>query len=171
MNTACTPDIVLPSASESTGAPAITRAILRRPDLYLLARWNWKSALLSAIIRSALFLRTASIHAFLVEFFLALALAGFLGAFAQAYRNVQPRWLAIVLASGIPLALLHLGEFAAGAPRRTFAFSVLYSVIATAATVSLMKRGIWLSGEEQTSLAHDLKKLVSLHQTFLTKNG
>jgi hypothetical protein len=68
----------------------VTGAILARPDLYLLARWNWKSALLSAAVRASLFLRTASVEASLLEFCLALALAGFLGAFAQANRGVRP---------------------------------------------------------------------------------
>ncbi len=146
----------------------MTRAILTRPDLYLLARWNWKSALLSAAIRSSLFLRTASVEASFFEFCLALALAGFLGAFAQAYRDVRPRWLAYVMASVVPLGLFHVCEFAVrlatGAPNRAVALSILYSALASALTVTLMKRGIWLSGDEHTSLAADFRKIFAVRR-------
>ena len=146
-------------------AAQVTRAILARPDFYLLARWNWKSALLSAVVRCSLFLRSSSIWAPLVEFSLALAIAGFLGAFAQAYRDARPRWLALLLASGFPLGVLHICEFAvhprSGVPVRNILFSILYSVVASAFTVVLMKRGIWLSGEEQTSLADDFRKIIA----------
>lgn len=158
-------------------AAAVTRALLTRPDLYLLARWNWKSALLSAIVRSALFLGSASVQASAVEFCVALAMAGFLGAFAQAYRQVRPRWLAYLLASVMPLGLLHACEFAAhlitGAPVRAIGASILYSVFASTATMFLMRRGIWLAGENQTSLIGDLKKigsLLALPRTLFARN-
>jgi hypothetical protein len=59
------------------------------------------------VIRSSLLLRTAPIEASFCEFCLALAMAGFRGTFAQAYRAVRPRWLAFVMASGVPLGLFH----------------------------------------------------------------
>ncbi|HML16963.1 MAG TPA: hypothetical protein VK419_08045 [Bryobacteraceae bacterium] len=164
---------------DERSAASVTRALLTRPDLYLLARWNWKSALLSAVVRSALFLRSASVQASGAEFCVALAMAGFLGAFAQAYRQVRPRWLACLMASVMPLGLLHACEFAAhritGAPARAIAVSIVYSVLSSTVTVFLMRRGIWLAGENQTSLAGDLKKIASLvavpgRRTFFARN-
>ena len=34
---------------------AVLRDLTRRPRIYLIARWNWKSAAMSAVIRGVLF--------------------------------------------------------------------------------------------------------------------
>jgi hypothetical protein len=153
----------------------VSRALLRRPDLYLLARWNWKSALLSAIGRSALFFRatssagpSAAFSASATEFALALALAGFVGAFAQAYRGAQPRWLAFLMAATLPPVVWHACEVAAhlvnGTPHlaRGVSFSVAYSAAGSALTLFLMRRGVWLAGEERTSLRQDLTAIFAI---------
>jgi hypothetical protein len=154
---------------------AVSRAIVLRPDLYLLARWNWKSALLSAVVRSALFFRmtlsaghSVALSASGTEFALALALAGFVGAFAQAYRGAQPRWLALLMASAAPPAVWHACELAAhllsGTPGiyRSVSLSIAYSGITSALTLFLMRRGVWLAGEERTSLRDDLRKILAM---------
>jgi hypothetical protein len=139
----------------------VSREILLRPRRYLVGRWNWKSALVSAIVRSAMFFRAvlgasppAALSASIIEFVLAFALAGFGGALAQSYRNAQPRWLAIFIAAFVPPAVWHGSEFAvnflSGTPNLHvgMALSMLYSVAATLTTVTLMRRGLWLSGDE-----------------------
>jgi hypothetical protein len=140
----------------------VSREILLRPRRYLVGRWNWKSALVSAIVRSAMFFRAvlgaappAALSASLVEFVLAFALAGFGGALAQSYRRAQPRWLAISVASFVPPAVWHGSEFVVhfilGTPNLHvgMALSMLYSVVATLTTVTLMRHGLWLSGDER----------------------
>ena len=69
-------------ARPRTVRSGFSREILLRPRRYLIGRWNWKSALVSAVIRSAMFFRAvlgasppAALSAALVEFFLAFALA------------------------------------------------------------------------------------------------
>jgi hypothetical protein len=154
---------------------AVSRAILLRPDLYLLARWNWKSALLSAIVRSALFFgatlragHSAAVSASAIEFALALTLAGFIGALAQAYRRAHPRWLAFLMAASLPPVLWHACELAAHLLNRTpriyygVSLSMAYSVLTSMLTLLLMRRGIWLAGEERTSLRVDLKKILAM---------
>jgi hypothetical protein len=154
---------------------AITRAVLLRPDLYLLARWNWKSAFLSAVVRSALFFaatlragHSAALSASAIEFALALTLAGFVGALAQAYRRAHPRWLAFLMAASLPPAIWHAFELTAhllnGTPRIYYGvgISMVYSALTSALTLSLMRRGIWLAGEERTSLREDLGKIVAM---------
>jgi hypothetical protein len=154
---------------------AISRAILLRPDLYLLARWNWKSAFLSAVVRSALFFgatlragHSAALSASATEFALALTLAGFVGALAQAYRKAQPRWLAFLVATSMPPAVWHAFELAAHLWNRTpriyygVGISVAYSALTSALTLLLMRRGIWLAGEERTSLRADLRKIIGI---------
>jgi hypothetical protein len=154
---------------------AISRAILLRPDLYLLARWNWKSAFLSAIVRSALFFaatlragHSAALSASATEFALALTLAGFVGALAQAYRRAEPRWLAFLMAAYLPPAVWHAFELAVHLLNRTpriyygIGVSMAYSALTSALTLLLMRRGIWLAGEERTSLAEDLRNIVAM---------
>jgi hypothetical protein len=145
-------------ASVNTVA-SISREILLRPGLYLIARWNWKSALLSAIFRASLFLRATfrtspslAFSASLVEFALAFALAGFGGAFAQAYRRARPQWLALA-ASSLPAALWHTGDLLVHALRHapwtpvTTAISIGYSVAGVSATLALMRKNVLLVGE------------------------
>src|SRR5215469_6098969 len=123
----------------------VSRAILFRPDLYLLARWNWKSAFLSAIVRSGLFFaatlragHSAALAASATEFALALTLAGFVGALAQAYRRAHPRWLAFLMAASLPPLLWHTCELAAHLFNRTprlyygVSLSIAYSVLTSA---------------------------------------
>ena len=154
---------------------AVSRAILLRPDLYLLACWNWKRALLSAIVRSALFFaatlragHSAALSASATEFALALTLAGFVGALAQAYRCAHPRWLAFLMAASLPPAVWHAFELAAhllnGTPRIYYGvgISVIYSALTSALTLLLMRRGIWLAGEERTSLREDFGKIFAM---------
>ncbi len=165
------------SLSKESGqtVAGVSRAILLRPDLYLLARWNWKSALLSAIVRSVLFFRmtsnaghSAALSASGTEFVLALALAGFVGAFAQAYRGAQPPWLAFIMASAAPSAVWHVCELGAhlltGTPDvyRSVSLSIAYSALGSAVTLFLMRRGVWLAGEEQTSLRDDFRKIFAM---------
>jgi hypothetical protein len=97
----------------------------------------------------------AAVSASLIEFVLAFALAGFGGALAQSYRRAQPRWLAVSVASVVPPVVWHGTEFAVHCLRGTPNFhlgmglSMLYSVAATLTTVTLMRRGLWLAGDER----------------------
>jgi hypothetical protein len=154
---------------------AVSRAILLRPDLYLLSRWNWKSAVLSALVRSALFFsatrragHSAALSASATEFALALTLAGFVGALAQAYCRAHPRWLAFLMAASMPPAVWHAFELAAhllnGTPRifHAVGISMAYSGLTSALTLLLMRRGIWLAGEERTSLREDAGKILAM---------
>jgi hypothetical protein len=152
-----------------------TRAMALRPDFYLVARWNWKSALLGSIIRSTLFFRatlsaghSAALSASATEFALAIALAGFTGAVAQAYRGARPQWLGSLMATALPPAIWHAAELAAhllnGTPgiRRSVSLSVGYSVLASVVTLFLMRRGIWLAGDERTSLCADIQGILAM---------
>jgi hypothetical protein len=154
---------------------AVSRAILLRPDLYLLARWNWKSALLSAIIRSSLFFAAtlragheAALSASATEFALALTVAGFVGALAQAYRRAEPRWLAFLMAASLPPAVWHALELTAHLLNRTpriyygIGISMAYSAFTSMLMLVLMRRGILLAGDERTSLAEDLRNIFDM---------
>jgi hypothetical protein len=159
----------------------VTQDIALHPTRYLARRWNWKGALLSACARSALFLKAtwaAGAHAATAssatEFFLALGLAGFNGALAQAYRHATPRWLASIFAATLPPLFWHTAEFTVhflrGTPhlRKGMAFSIAYSVFASLTSITLMRQGAFLVGDEATSLQHDFRTVKGmLRRLFL----
>jgi len=78
----------------------VSRQVLLRPRRSLIGRWNWKSALVSAIVRSAMFFRAvlgtnppAALSASVVEFLLAFALAGFGGRWRSPTAKRSPNGL------------------------------------------------------------------------------
>jgi hypothetical protein len=159
---------------------AVTAEIIHHPARYLALRWNWKGALLGSCVRSALFLKAtwsagapAAASSSGAEFLLAFAFAGFNGALAQAYRLAAPRWLANTVAATLPPLLWHSAEFALhtlrGTPhlRKGMAFSISYSVLASLTSVTLMRHGAFLAGDEATSLQHDVRTVKELLLRFL----
>jgi hypothetical protein len=138
--------------------------------------WNWKSALVSATCRAALFCAMnasaglgPAARAMAVEFCFRAVASGYLGRLTQRLCHVRPRWL--------PLACLpilgHLGEFlvhsTAGTPRlgASIVASVAFSVLTTAFNLFVMRRGVLIVGAGQQSLAADLRLLPRLIVTFL----
>ena len=111
---------VLPSTSSACaaaiarsigGAPASNRItvsqvfllLLHQPAKYLLHRWNWKSALLSSLIRAGLFFATnvaagfpAALAAMKTELVFRGVTSGFYGALTQAFREAEPAWAAAI---------------------------------------------------------------------------
>ena len=72
------------------------------------------------------------------------------------------------MAASLPPTVWHAFEFAAhllnGTPRIFYAvgFSMVYSALTSALTLLLMRRGIWLAGEERTSLREDLRNILAM---------
>src|SRR5262249_28557875 len=96
----------------------ILRRLARHPIEHVVRRWNWKSAVLSTLVRSALFLAAnagagadAARAAFLTELVFRSATAGFYGAVTQAFRDAQPAYAGMVAAMVILPVTTHLLEF------------------------------------------------------------
>jgi hypothetical protein len=75
--------------------------LLRDPLKYLLRRWNWKSALLSSLMRASLFFATnlaaglpAAIAAMKTELVFRAITSGFYGALTESFREAEPPWTA-----------------------------------------------------------------------------
>ena len=99
----------------------VLRNLVRHPVRYFVRRWNWKSAVLSSLVRSALFFLAnigagfdAARSAFLTELVFRSTTAGFYGALTQAFRDVRPVWTGTV-AGMILLPVTGLREPALGA--------------------------------------------------------
>jgi hypothetical protein len=134
--------------------------------------WNWKSAVVSAVCRAAIFFAfnlsagmDAALGALKVEFVFRLIASGFFGALTQSFarmRNVQrATWLALLV---LP-SLAHLLEFLlhswAGTPVLGWSIigSVSFSVITTRFHLIAMRRNILTVGAGSRSLQQDLAAL------------
>jgi hypothetical protein len=154
--------------------------LIRHPVRRVIHRWHWKSAMLSAIIRSSLFFVTnladgprLATRATLVEFALRIPLVGILAAVTQAFGGAEPPWAAAVVATALLPALAHLAELAAHWMARTpelgvsMRASVALSVLSTVFSLFVMRRGVMIVGGGSLSFRDDLKRLPRLVLDFI----
>jgi hypothetical protein len=160
--------------------PAVLLAIFRNPRHYLIAHWNWKSALTSAIIRGLLFFFTnfsagvaAASWALLLQFGYRAATSGFWGSFTQALRKAEPRWLA-GLTVGVGLtAVAHIFEFlvawlgGTAELRRSIIVSVCFTVISNLFNLYVMQRNALVVGKQGDSLLRDMARMPRLIAGFI----
>src|SRR5262245_3666478 len=85
--------------NEAVSLWEVLQRIVLDPNETLLRRWNWKSALMSSLIRGTIFFSTnlrfgldAAAGAMLAEFCLRAVTSGFCGSLTQAFRAVTPPW-------------------------------------------------------------------------------
>jgi len=173
------------SLNETTGvSPSISFSetlldLLRRPQ-QILFLWNWKSALLSVILRGPIFLAAAvrqgwqaSLSALLTESVFCAITAGFYGAVVQTLRNAEPEWLTVLfLTTVVPAAfqvLEYLLHWARGTPHLRIAeiVSIVVSAISALFNWYAMRRGTLLVGGEGGSFGMDLRRLPRLILNFL----
>ena len=156
--------------------------LIRNPVDSLVRRWNWKSAVLSPLFRSQIFLAVnlkagwkAALGAMTAEFAYRALAAGFYGALTQAFREVEPAWLA-----GFTVAILlpvfsHTVEllvhWSRGTPNlwTSIGASVGFTLVSTVFNLYAMRRGVFVVGKGSASLAADLRRIPRLLVEFLTK--
>jgi hypothetical protein len=137
--------------------------------------WNWKSALLSANCRAAIFLAAnlpaglgAGGRAWLTEFLFRTIASGVLGSLTQrcACRALPPRlWtLAVLGISAVGHALEYLVHRAAGTPRigTALAGSILFTIFSTSFHLYVMRRNVFTTGPGSQSLLADFARLPGL---------
>jgi hypothetical protein len=140
--------------------------IIKHPYEHLVRRWNWKSAVTSAIIRGAIFFttnlsagRSAAAGALLTELGYRALLSGVTGSVTQTLRTCQPAWGAALTASVILPGFSHLVEFTVHSLRRTprmmtsVSVSIAFSVVTILFNLYAMRRGVLVvDGGGQTLL-------------------
>ena len=160
--------------------PQTIADLLLNPRRRLLMCWNWKTALLSAFVRGAIFFAAnagagigAAIGAMGVEAALFATLSGFYGALAQAFRLAQPAWAATITVMGLMPTINHSLEYvlhyASGTERlgRGIAASVSLSIVSAAFNLFAMRRGVLIVGDERASLIDDLRRMPCLVFDFV----
>lgn len=170
------------------GGPTV-RAVLadlpRRPGHYLVARWNWKAALTSAVMRGLVFYAAtrgagldAARAALAVELAYRAASGGCFAALTQAFRHATPGWAAAVVVTVAIPAVAHALEFAAHRLAgtvdldRSMAASVGFTVVSAAFTLFAMRRGAFIVGDaDRQSFRRDLAALPGLVAAFVVALG
>jgi hypothetical protein len=145
----------------------------------LLYRWNWKSAVLSSLLRATLFFAAnltaglpAAFAAMRTELVFRAITSGFYGALTENFREAEPPWAAALTAMILLPIANHSLEFAVHWLRgtRNLATSIGASVILTAFStlfnLFVMRRGALIVGEGRSSLVSDLAQMPRLIGAF-----
>lgn len=164
--------------------------------LQILTRWNWKSALMGALLRASFYFTVykasreswiVTMTAVMVELAFRFFTSGISGALVQSFRRAKPAWLAtFVVTVSLPV-FSHTIEFIThyaqevyfadvfepsinNARQKAFAVSVLFSVISAAFNIFIMRHGVLLvgAGSETKSLWADLKSVPWLIIQFVS---
>ncbi len=148
--------------------------------LNLLVLWNWKSALLSVLLRVPVFAAAtvqrgaeAVVAAVLTEAAVCAFNAGCYAAVVQVLRNRKPVWLVATVIAAVLPAIGQIIEYAVHTwhrtPHRVIAviISSVLSAISSLFNWYAMKQGTLLVGDERSSFSADLRRLPLLIGRFL----
>ena len=169
-------------SSESAPRPRVHDVVcdlLLHPVRYI-RLWNWKSAVLSVILRGPIFVIAsfrrgweAVASALLVESVFCALTAGFYGTLVQALRDAEPAWLTAVLITLVIPAFYQVLEYlmqrAHGTPhlRAAEIASVITSALSALFNWYAMRQGAMLVGAEGKSLGGDVKRFPVLLYRFV----
>lgn len=163
-----------PSVSQAndplpTSLGGVLAAIIRHPLLRLVRYWNWKSAVLSALLRASIFFSvnlTASwesgVSAALTELVYRAPVVGTLASLSQSFRRVQPAWKATLAIMVALPALAHGVEFTVhslvGTARlyESIAASIAFSMFTSVVSYFLHRRDILVVGDGARPLLVDI---------------
>jgi len=173
----------------------VLRNLARHP-FQIISRWNWKSAMMGALLRALFYFFTYKasgeeslviITAMAVEFSFRFFTSGISGSLVQSFRRATPEWIAtLIVTISLPL-FSHTVEFfthyvqeayfadifAASenkARQKAFAISVLFSVLSAMFNIFIMRHGVLLvgAGEESKPFLADMKQIPFLINEFIT---
>lgn len=166
---------------------SVTRDLLRDPIRNILMRWNWKTAFLSASMRSSIFFAvyiqqrqglSLAFGAVLIQFLLRGFLGGISGSIIQSYSQIQPIWHSLVIVPAVVLLLTHGLEFVVQGTYDSFTHatagngavlvSLLVSLLSILFNLFAMRRGALLAWtDNQASLWNDIRRLPGLALEFI----
>lgn len=173
----------------------VFRSLTQHPA-QIITRWNWKSAMLGAVLRASFYFTVynaskenwaVTLTAVAVEFAFRFFTSGVSGSLVQSFRRAQPVWLATLIVSILLPVFSHSVEFIThyaqenyfnsvfaasenNARQKAFAVSVLFSILSALFNLFMMRHGVLLvgAGQETKTFWNDLKLIPSLIVEFLT---
>lgn len=160
----------------------VLRQLVRRPHHYVIRRWNWKSALLSSLVRSFLFFAVnlsvgtaAALAAFATEFVFRGCTSGFYGAITQNLSRVRPTWQGSLGALVLMPLFNHSGELlvhwlnGTANLKASILASVCFTALSSGFHVFVMRRGLLVVGEGSRSLSSDLRQMPVVVALFVAR--
>lgn len=146
--------------------------------------WNWKCALMSAVVRSLVYgiamvrggnrERLAVIG---IEMLYVTLTAGIYAGLQQRALSIRRRWLGdvciVLLVPGLSQVLDWLVHRIAGAPApaRAFTGAVAFTVISALFHRHVMRQGTFLTGEAEASVIEDFRRIPKLLVSFVSWPG
>ena len=165
-------------------AGAVLWQLLTRPQDSLFRKWNWKSAVLSSLVRCCIFFLVnlgagwrKAVGALLTELVFRALTSGWFGSITQAFRRVRPLWKAVVVVAPLLAIFQHslelLVHWMRGTPRlaASIAASMVFTAISTTIQLALMRKGALVVGAEAKPLLEDLASLPRLLWELLKAAG
>lgn len=173
------PPVSVGASVPNTTVRAVLADLARHPSR-LLHQWNWKSAVVSALLRSSIFFtvnlpsgRDAATAAFVTEVCFRLATSGFYGGITSAFRLVEPEWKGMLAAMLVLPVVSHSLELLVHTLRGTpelaasILASVAFTVLSTSFNVFAMRRGALITGAGSEPLHRDLMRMPALCVAFV----
>jgi|SRR5262245_54374734 len=176
----------MPDESKQTRccSPSVTEVvaeIVRSPGRRVFRRWNWKSALLSSVIRGAIFFSVnffgsigAAMAALVTDLLFRPVVSGFCGAIIESFRSAEPPWAATLIVVLLVPSVNHLVELTVHWVRGTqrlgagILASVSFSVLSGLFNIFAMRRGVLIVGDGRRSILEDLRRMPAVIGAFLT---
>lgn len=166
----------------------VFRDLLRHPFTTMVLRWNWKAAVLSALLRAPIFFAAyafkkegiaIALGAMIAQMFFRVVFGGVNGSIIQAFSKVEPAWHAVLTVPIILAAFSHLMEYVVQTiydnytgvhgKGKAIAVSVLISAISAIFNLFAMRRGALLvKDESEQPLWRDLKRMPWLAFEFIS---
>ena len=181
--------------NEEISVGDVFRSLLSHPA-QIFTRWNWKAALLGALLRASFYITVykaskedwrAAMAAALVEFTFRFVTSGASGAIIQSFRRATPAWVAtLIVMISLPVISHTIEFFTHYAQERyfsqiippatnnsrqvAFAISVLFSAVSAMFNLFIMRNGVLLvgAGEETKPFLTDMKQIPRLIVRFIS---
>jgi hypothetical protein len=174
MNSATASPLTCPSN------PLLTSNLRRKIFLQIRSCWNWKCALLSASVRSAVYLiamarshNSGKLGIILVEVAYVTLTAGlYAGLQQQALRLRSHFWGNLAVVVGVPglsQALDWLAHILTHEPipHRALLTVCIFTLLSALFHLHIMRRGAFLTGHGEHSLLHDFRRIPRLTLGFI----
>ena len=166
----------------------VFKYIVRHPIEMLVLRWNWKAAVLSALLRAPIFFVTyvfkkdglkLAIGAAVAQSIFLFIFGGVNGAIIQSFSKVEPAWHAVLTVPLVLAAFSHLIEYVVqtmydnqtgvNGKGKAIAVSIIISAISAIFNLFAMRRGALLvKDESEQSIWRDLKRMPWLALEFIS---
>lgn len=166
----------------------VFKYLVRHPIEMLVVRWNWKAAVLSALLRAPIFFVTyvfkkdglkLAVGAAITQSVFRFIFGGVNGAIIQSFSKVEPAWHAVLTVPLILATFSHIVEYivqtmydtqtGVNGKTNAIAVSIIISAISAVFNLFAMRRGALLvKDESEQSIWRDLKRMPWLALEFLS---